>query len=406
MIELDGIQYNVRTPEENAENMLGFINDYCTSHNITNSQGELVQIEQNWANPLYILLYGFSYLVTVLQKLLYNVGCSLNIARASDRQVMNIAEIANVKRKEATKTTVQVIIYANLTGTGAVPCHITKTLTVTLNYGSQIISFSPAYEVEIPVGGSVSMVLICNQDGSYSIPAGSIERFDTDVDGFRSMTSSASVPGQEEESIADLRTRIQERATSSTQLDRASADITQLDGVALCNIYFNYSNTSDVVIDDITVPPRQALLFVQGYSDNIARVFYNHLSCLTAGSGSPTAIEQVYTTHAGQQLPVYIIPPTVIYPYITIYLNEQVVASVNQGIKDAIATLASSISIGQTLTSTMVIAKIQEAYPTLALAGVSLSLDNETFTYQLEIQPFQLFGFNTEYMLLSEPASE
>ena len=50
--------------------------------------------------------------------------------------------------------------------------------------------------------------------------------------------------------------------------------------------------------------------------------------------------------------------------------------------------------------------KIQEAYPTLALAGVSLSLDNETFTYQLEIQPFQLFGFNTEYMLLSEPASD
>lgn len=406
MIELDGIQYNVRTPEENAENMLGFINDYCTTNNITNSQGELIQIEQNWANPLYILLYGFSYLVTVLQKLIYNVGCSLNIARASDRQVMNIAEIANVKRKKATKTTIQVIIYANLTGVGAVPCHITKNLVVTTNYGSQVISFSPAYEVIIPVGGSVSMVLICNQDGSYSIPAGTITQFDSEVAGFRSMTSSASVPGQEEETIADLRTRIQERATSATQLDRAAADITQLDGVALCNIYFNYSNTNNVIINDITVPPRQALLFVQGYSDDIARVFYNHLSCLTAGESSPTAIPQVYTTHAGQQLPVYIIPPTVIYPYIVIYLNEQVVASINQGIKDAIATLASSISIGQTLTSTMVMNKIQEAYPTLALAGVSLSLDNENFTYQLEIQPFQLFGFNTEYMLLSEPASE
>ena len=406
MIELDGIQYSVRTPEENAEDMLGFINDYCTTNNITNSKGELVQIEQNWANPLYILLFGFSYLVTKLQKLIYNVGCSLNIARASNRQVMNIAEIANVKRKEATKTTIQAIIYSNLTGTEAVPCHITKDLVITTNYGSQVISFSPAYEVEIPIGGSVSMVLICNQEGSYSIPAGTLTQFDTEVAGFRSMTSSASVPGQEEETIADLRTRIQERATSATQLDRAAADISQLDGVALCNIYFNYSNTNNAVIDNITVPPRQALLFVQGYSDDIARMFYNHLSCLTAGEGSPIAISQVYTTHAGQQLPVYIIPPTVVYPYVVIYLNEQVVAEVNQGIKDAIATLAASISIGQTLTSTMVMNKIQEAYPTLALAGVSLSLDNKTFTYQLEIQPFQLFGFNTEYMLLSEPASD
>ena len=113
--------------------MLGFINDYCTTNNITNSKGELVQIEQNWANPLYILLFGFSYLVTVLQKLIYNVGCSLNIARASDRQVMNIAEIANVKRKEATKTTIQAIIYSKLTGTVAVPCHITKDLVITTN---------------------------------------------------------------------------------------------------------------------------------------------------------------------------------------------------------------------------------------------------------------------------------
>ena len=409
MIELDGIQYNVRTPEENAENMLGFINDYCTTNNITNSKGELVQIEQNWTNPLYLILYGFSYLVTVLQKLIYNVGCSLDIARASDRQVMNIAEIANVKRKDATRTTVQAMLYADLVvgmGEGQSPCHITKDLVITTNYGSSVISFSPAYETTIPVGGAVSMVLICNQEGSYSIPAGSFTHFDTPVEGLRTIVSSASVPGQDRESIADLRTRIQERATTSTQLDRAAADITQLDGVSLCNIYFNYSNTSDVVINDITVPPRQALLFVQGYSDYIARTFYNHLSCLTAGKDSPTAIPQIYTTHAGQQLPVYIIPPTVIYPNIVIYLNEQVTADVNQGIKDAISSLASSMSIGQTLTSTMIINKIQKAYPSLALAGIEISPDEITWGHQLEAQPFQLIGFNTDNMRLSEPASE
>ena len=78
----------------------------------------------------------------------------------------------------------------------------------------------------------------------------------------------------------------------------------------------------------------------------------------------------------------------------------------NQGIKDAISSLASSMSIGQTLTSTMIINKIQKAYPFLALAGVEISSDEITWGHQLEAQPFQLIGFNTDNMRLSEPESE
>ena len=78
----------------------------------------------------------------------------------------------------------------------------------------------------------------------------------------------------------------------------------------------------------------------------------------------------------------------------------------NQGIKDAISSLASSMSIGQTLTSTMIINKIQGAYSSLSLAGVEISSDEITWGYQLEAQPFQLIGFNTDNMRLSEPASK
>ena len=404
MIELDGIQYNVRTPEENAEDILTFVNTYCSEHNITNSKGELVQIDLNWANPLYLILYGFAYLTTVLQKLIYNVGCSLNIARSSPRQLMNLAEIANVKRKEATRTTIHVILYANNpTDPDPVSCHITQDLLVSMTYGSQVITFSPAFETTIAIGSSTPMVLICNQEGSYSIPAGSVTAFDDEVPGLRKIESQASVPGQARETLSELRARIQERATTSTQLDRAAADITQLHGVSLCNIYFNYSNDSPVIVNNIEVPPRQSLLFVQGYSKDIARVFYNHLSCLTAGGDTPSTLTQVYTTHAGQDIPVHIIPPTVVFPYITIYINTQETADVISGIKDAIATLALNMTIGQTLTSTDIILKIKEVYPTLALAGVQLSIDNEAWSYQLEAQPFQLFGFSSEHMLVSEP---
>lgn len=407
MIELDGIQYNVRTPQENAEDMLTFINNYCIENNITNTKGELVRIAQNWANPLYMIVYGFSYLASIMQKLIYNVGCSLNIARASDRQLMNIAAIANVKRKAATKTTISCTIFASLSSDDdPQACHITKDLVITTTYGNNTITFSPAYETTVPIGSSTNMILVCNEEGSYSIPENSLTSFDDPVVGFRRMSTQASVPGQAEESLADLRSRIQERATTSTQLDRAAADITQLDGVTLCNIYFNYSNTSSTMVGTISVPPRQALLFVQGYSDDIARIFYNHLSCLTAGGDSPSSLRQIYTTHAGQELPVYVIQPEVVYPHLVIHLGGQVISEVNLGIKDAIATLCESQKIGQSLTSTAVIAKIREYYPSLDLRGVEMSFQSDgPWSYQVSVPAYQLIGFNIEYMLLDEPQS-
>lgn len=407
MIELDGIEYEVKTPLENTEEALGFINDYCSSNNIKNSKGELIQISANWANPLYVILYGLSYLVTVLQKLIYNAGCALNLARASDRQTLNIAEIANVRRKKATKTTVEVIIYASLSNeANASPCHITKDLIVTIKYGNDNITFHPAYETIIPVNTAVPMVLVCDQEGSYSLAENAVSSFDENPQGFRRMTSQPSIPGQKEETIADLKQRIQQRATTSTQLDRAAADITQLEGVTLCNVFFNYSNVSETIINGITVPPRQALLFVQGYSDDIAKVFYNHLSCLTAGKDYALALMQEYTTHAGQKLPVYIIPPTIIYIQVRVFLNEKVIASVRQQLKDAIVGLAEEINIGALITSTKIINKIQGVLPQVSLGGVQLALDDNVFTYQIQAEPYQLIQFDDSKILVVEPKDD
>lgn len=404
MIELDGIQYELKTPQENAESAIAYVNDYCKAHNVKNSHNELVQIEQNWANPLYCIIFGFSYLVTILQKLIYNAGCSLNIARASDRQLLNVAEIANVRRKKATRTTIVVMLYANLsTDTDPVPCLITKDLLVTVDYGGNSITFSPAYETTIPVNGSIPMILLCNQEGSYSIAAGSITSFDVNPQGFRKLISQASIPGQKEESIANLRKRIQERSTTGTQLDRAATDITQLPGVTLCNVFFNYSNTSETVINGITVPPRQSLLFVQGYSDDIARIFYNHLSCITAGKDYQYAIKQNYKTHAGQEISVYIIPPTVVYPQIRIFIGEKIISEVRQGVKDAIASLSEEISIGEVLTSTKIINKIQSSYPQLSVSGVQLALEDNVFSYQVQAQEYQLFQFDDSKISILEP---
>lgn len=402
MIELDGVQYSLKTPAENAQEMVEYINNYCNEHNIKNTKGEIVNIAVNTANPLYMICYGFGYLASILQKLLYSAGCSLSISRSSNRQLMNIAEIAGVHRKKSTKTTIPVVIISTpITQGNSSPCVITKDLEVSYRYGEQVLTFSPAYEKTINPGESLSTVLICHQEGSFSIPERAITSFVENPEGFGSIISEASIPGQAEESYADLRARIQERGTVATQLDRAAAAITQLEGVTLCNIYFNYSNISSVTVGGVEVQPRQALLFVQGYSDDIAKTFYNYLSCTTADS--PNAITQSYVTHSFQELEVHITPPSVITPYIMLYIGGEVLSSTVENIKKEITTLSSSITIGQPLLSTTIISKVKEAFPELLLQGVEVSLTGEpgTYSYKITPQPQQLIGFKVDNILIA-----
>ena len=79
MITLDGIEYTVKTPEENASDLVNYINDYCAAHNVKNSKGEVINIAANETNPLYMILYGNAYLATVLQKLIYSAACRMSV---------------------------------------------------------------------------------------------------------------------------------------------------------------------------------------------------------------------------------------------------------------------------------------------------------------------------------------
>lgn len=400
MILLDGIQYDIKTPGENATAIVDFINKWCSDKDIRNRKNEVIFIEQNYANPLYIIIFGVSYFISILQNLLYSAGCAVNVASSSASQLLNIADIAGVQRREPTKTTILATVYSNISGAEATPCAITTDLQATVVLGSESIIFHPAYDITIPVGSSATVILVAETYGSYNLSANYITSFDNNPVGFRAMVTEASSPGQELESIADLRVRIQRRAEQGTFLDKAIDAIGQLNGVSVCNIYFNKSIEDTVTINGISVPPRQALLFVQGWSDKIAKTFYQYLDCECAGSSAPTAVAQVYETKAGQELPVYIIPPTLVPVYIRLYYNQIIDDTLKQRMKDAIATLAGHRTIGQRLTSAEVMQLLQERFPSYAPAGCQLSLDNEAYLFQVNPGPFQLIVFDSANIVI------
>ena len=52
MVLLDGIEYEVKTPDENLDDVITYVNDYCAAKDIRNTAGEVIYIEPNEANPL------------------------------------------------------------------------------------------------------------------------------------------------------------------------------------------------------------------------------------------------------------------------------------------------------------------------------------------------------------------
>lgn len=391
MILLDGIEYDVKTPEENVDDLVTYINDYCAANNVTNSLGEVIYIENTEANPFYMLAYGLSYLTTVMQKLIYNAGCAISLAEASPRQLLNLSDIAGIKRSAATRTVIQGVVYANLEDTGAVDCVITQDMEATITIAGMDVTFHPAFDVTVPVGESRAIVLIAEQYGAYSIAANTITQFDDIIPGFRSMATSASTPGQDVEPIASLRARLQRRSIEGTQIDRAAAAIQSLEGVAMCNIYFNYSPSEVEYVaygdSSIAVQPRTALLIVQGWSNDIAQVFYRYLFCATSGNDVAGAQPLTYTTKAGQELTIYVVPPHSRNIYINVYVKNKLSYEQVDGIKDVVCSLAGVLSIGQELASSDVINIVSSNYSNLTVQGCEISLTGVEGSYAYKQTP-------------------
>lgn len=409
MVLLDGIEYDVKTPDENLDDVVTFVNDYCAANDVRNSAGEVIYIEPNEANPLYQMFRGFSYLTTIMQKLIYSAGCGMSIAEASERQLLNLSDIAGVKRTQATRTIITGVVFAD--SIGAEPCVITQSLSATITIAGADVVFHPAFDVTVPVGESRSIVLMAEQYGSFNISANTIQQFDEPVPGLRSMSTNNSTPGQALETIASLRNRLQRRAVEGTQIERAESAIQNLEGVSMCSIFFNYSPLEAVSIaygnTSISVPPRQAILMVQGWSveaNAIARTFYRYLLCKTAGSEVPGAQTQKYITHSNQELEVTIIPPVQQPIYIKVYIKNTLSYEQVDGIKDTICSLAGTLLIGQSITQADVIDVVSKVYTNLTVQGAALSLTGEDNEYSYVQTPAEtaVFYFNVDNIFVIE----
>ena len=382
MVELDGVEYQVQDTETVASEIVERINSYCKEHGVTNSQGDIVFIDANRANPLYMIIWGLSYVISILQRLIYNVGCAFNIAASSPRQLLNLADIAGVKRNDATYTIIPCLIYAADTG----DCIITKDLLVkTVAKGTEL-KFHPAFEATVTAGHVLNVPLICEITGPFTIEEGWADKFEAPVDNLDHIILAASIPGADQETIASLRARMQQRKLNFTQVDAARDASRILPGVASCSIFFNYSNVDDVVVGDITISPRKALVVVQGYSDDIAEAYYSHLLCESVPGPEDRTQKQDYITHANQHMPVYFVSPRPLPVYIHIVVDAELTDEMVQKVKDKACEISLHLSIGDSL-STFQVMELVTATPGITAKVLGCSLGDAAATGQFQVTP-------------------
>lgn len=373
MIELDGRSYLVNTPTENAFALLDFVNQFMIDNEVKNSKGEQVQFKISLASPIWLLIIGIGYLATVCQKIMYAVAQAFNIADCSDQQLLSLAKIARLSRKEGSYTTV----VCTATAAAGGDCQITTDLEAKVEYEGEEYTFHPIYAVDIPAGTSAEVILICTVTGPVYFAAGTITGFTTDPDYLETFVSSAPQPGSGLESISSLRTRLMTNEAISPLMG-AIQGLNALDGVAKAVVLFNSNYDSSMILGGKTVPPKRAIIFVQGYSDKIAQEYYRHMSAETYDDG--TAHQQAFVMENGQQFTANYYSPVAVNLYIRVSTSAALTLERIAEIKTAIVNLSNTRQIGVNYTSAFIIDTLNANLNFPEITGVEISTDGNTWT--------------------------
>lgn len=372
MIEFEGKEYIVDDPTTNAYNLLNYINEYLAENNVKNKKGEVVQFKINLCSPIWLIIFGLGYMTTVLQKIMYAVGQAFSIGSCSDQQVLSLAQIARVERKQGSYSAMTMRVTAGSNG-----CVVPVTASVTVKYEDVEYKFTPVMEVKIAAGATDSVYMTADKTGPVYITSNSITKFDNDIFGVESCYNLGSEPGTNLESISTLRSRIQQNE-SVTPINSVINALNGLTGVTRANAYYNISNNETSEVAGHSVPPRTAILFVQGYSKDIAETYFKYMYTPTVQSGD-SIIKQTFTAVNGQKFTIGYFPPEAIDIYVKVHLNSVLPEETKAELKAFIASLSNSLPMGTDYTQAYIIDQLSNSSLFSNIIGVELSTDGEAY---------------------------
>jgi hypothetical protein len=395
---LDGIEYDNAEAFDVAVDMANFINDYCARNDVRNSKNELMRIDVNNASVAWLVLFALGYRESLLERLLYALGCNFNISLCSDEQLLNLAQIARVQRKQPAPSTIVVTVAALPSG----PVNITKDVTATVAAPQGELVFAPSQELLVPQGAVRSLVFIANKNGAYTLPQNAITSFDVSLDNLDFVSSAPGAAGADWEPFPSLRQRLNVDNKSASDEDLATRAIAALPGVVSCNIFTNYNMDTDILINNVPVPPRKSIVYVNGFNDNISAEYFKYMTVLPVYAPVPNCFEQAYVTRSGQSVPFSFFAPEYVEIYARVVIDIQVISERIASIQNTLLKLNGTYDIGKNITAADILNQFRDKTTDFNVLGANLSMDGANWNIATTIGANQLFSISRDNISVTQ----
>lgn len=372
----------IETPYNNAVSVINKVNELLLENNIKDSTGETIaQMDSTPANPGWLFALACGSLHTSWQERIAKAYSALDPANCEDDQVLVLASIAGLQRGNGTPSHVTVLVKNTSTEDSVtIPLGTTFTELYTNH------TWATNKEITLLPDTSLYATLYSTDDGAFTLPAD----IDFKNDSYTNITvisSSASILGENVETISSLRNRLVIGTETADSLTQAIYAIERLSGIEQCSIWFNSDNSTPMNIGEKIIPARTAYISIRGIdvSGKLAETYYTYLDVpATVG-----AIQETYQRGLQALTVNFDIAEQVDIPiYITLRASDMADGAAER-VREIITSHSGTLKCGENITSQMISEWLKDFdYGTVLATNISTGSG-----YISSIEPNQYVGF-------------
>lgn len=341
--KINGVEWVPDSATLHAQNLMNKINSLLQENNVTDESGNVIQLNANFANALYLLCLANANRFMVNDEKLSAAINSFNIELCDDQQIENLLPIAAVTRNPGSYSTLNVVVTASADGNAVIPAG-TK-LPV------EDVFFIVDNDHTVSAGTSQIVATTCDTIGSITVLSGEVNAFQTTIANVDSVINlESSVPGVEPETSSQLRQRLIAGNTIKYTVDGCKGALEELTGVSYARVYFNYNTSATITLPGgVVLQPRTAYIVIHGNSDKIAETYAEFMSAPTQNSpiaqASASVVDVTITAGTGGSA---VIPTgtTVTYGTYTFEIDEGItIAAGDSATKQFTCTVTGPVQV-------------------------------------------------------------
>lgn len=273
--KIDGEEWQPKTASEHADLLIQKINELLQTNGIEDKDGNIIQLQKNYGNALYLLALGDGQRFAENDEALSKAINSFNIELADDQQIQNLLPIAAMTRNPGSYSTLQLAVTASDDGQCVIPAGTRAP------YGD--VNFVVQEETVVSAGSTATINTVCDTLGPVVVLTGEITAFESEIANLETVTNpTSSVPGVAPETTNELRKRLLAGDTIKYSLNGCKNALEELTGITHARVYFNYNTSEDLILPGgVEVAPRTAYIVVLGSSDKIAETYAEYMNAPT-----------------------------------------------------------------------------------------------------------------------------